>query len=286
MSVSIGIPFYNCEQYLALAIKSVIAQTYTDWELILVDDGSTDGSLEVARSFKDSRIRVYSDGINKKLSFRLNQLIDLSNFDYIARMDADDIIDPSRLEKQIKILQKNKELDLISTGVCSISNNNEVRGIRIYKNFCLKSFDVISGNIGIVHASVMARKSWYLRNRYKENIVAEDYELWNRAFANKDLKIYKIEEPLYYYREDNNVTYIKLIKSYKNQIGIIHTYKNHLEFLDYIKIIIKMHLKIYIVFFLSFFGMLGVLLSLRSTSQPSMEQLEIIKSNLKNIGVN
>ena len=74
--VSIGIPFYNCEDYLAYAIKSVINQSYTNWELFLLDDGSTDNSLEIANSFRyDERIKVISDGLNKGLSFRLNQLI-------------------------------------------------------------------------------------------------------------------------------------------------------------------------------------------------------------------
>jgi glycosyltransferase involved in cell wall biosynthesis len=76
MPVSIGISFYNCERFLPDAIRSVFAQTYQDWELILVDDGSTDRSLEIARSVNDPRVRVISDG--------LNQLISESSYDFIA----------------------------------------------------------------------------------------------------------------------------------------------------------------------------------------------------------
>lgn len=283
MNISIGISFYNCEKFLASAIKSILAQTHTDWELILINDGSTDHSLEIARSFDDSRIRIISDGLNMKLAARLNQIIDLSKYDYIARMDADDIIDPFRLEKQIKFLDQNQDIDLVSTGVCSISNKNEVRGIRNYKNSCLSSFDVISGNIGLVHASVMARKSWYLRNRYKENIVAEDYELWNRAFANNDLKIYRVQEPLYYYREDDNVTYAKLMKAYKSQLSIISDYKSALSLFDYLKINLKMYFKIIVIFILNMFGMLDILLKRRGVEQPTSDQLANIQENLKNI---
>lgn len=283
MNISIGISFYNCEKFLASAIKSILAQTHTDWELILINDGSTDHSLEIARSFDDSRIRIISDGLNMKLAARLNQIIDLSKYDYIARMDADDIIDPFRLEKQIKFLDQNQDIDLVSTGVCSISNKNEVRGIRNYKNSCLSSFDVISGNIGLVHASVMARKSWYLRNRYKENIVAEDYELWNRAFANNDLKIYRVQEPLYYYREDDNVTYAKLMKAYKSQLSIISDYKSALTLFDYLKINLKMYFKIIVIFILNMFGMLDILLKRRGVEQPTSDQLANIQENLKNI---
>ena len=183
----------------------------------------------------------------------------------------------------IKILNENKDIDLVATGILSISNTNDVHGIRIYKNINMKSFDMISGNIGIVHPSVMARKSWYLRNKYKEKIVAEDYELWNRAFYKNDLKLYKIEEPLYYYREDGNVTYKKLIKAYKNQISIASSYRSSLDLVDYIKIKHKMHLKITAASILNKLGQINLLLILRNTKQPTSQQLEIFKTNLKNI---
>ena len=75
--VSIGIPFYNAEKYLDYAIRSVINQSYSNWELILIDDGSTDRSLEIAKSFSDKRIKVLSDGENKGLILRLNQLTEI-----------------------------------------------------------------------------------------------------------------------------------------------------------------------------------------------------------------
>ena len=261
MLISIGIPFYNCEDFLADAIKSILAQSYKDWELILIDDGSTDRSLEIACSFQDSRIRVISDGQNKKLPFRLNQIIEAAKGDYIARMDADDMVDPYRLEKQIEILLKHKDVDLVSTGVASISNDNQIRGIRTYNNCILSKYDIVSGNIGIVHASILARKSWYLRNKYREGIIAEDYELWNRAFFNSDLKCYKLAEPLYYYREDGNVTSVKLLRAYRNQISIISEYKKYISNFDYLRINIKMYFKVLVVYILNFTGMLDILLT-------------------------
>ena len=105
--ISIGIPFYNAEKYLKFAIQSVIAQSYQNWELILVDDGSSDNSLEIAQDFalKDARIRVICDGKNRKLPYRLNQLILESKGDFIARMDADDIMHPDRLLIQLTYLK-------------------------------------------------------------------------------------------------------------------------------------------------------------------------------------
>lgn len=227
--ISIGIPIYNAEAYLADAIKSVLAQTHPYWELILVDDGSTDNSLKIAQSFaqKDQRIRVISDGQNKKLPSRLNQLVHEARYEFIARMDADDLISPTRLERQLDFLQKNQKCDLVSTGVLSLKNDLSLMGVRttnMDKRNTLE--DAVMGTTGIIHASVVARKSWFLRNKYNENNrLAEDYELWLKAFLNHDLNVGFIEEPLYYYREDQNIRLDKLLRAYSSQIEIISSLK-------------------------------------------------------------
>ena len=123
MFVSIGIPFYNAENFLLDAIRSVFAQTHKKWELILLDDGSEDRSLEIAQSIKDPRVRVYSDGKNKKLASRLNEIVKLAKYDIIARMDADDLMSPYRIKKQVEILAQNPHLDLISTGIYSVDDS-------------------------------------------------------------------------------------------------------------------------------------------------------------------
>ena len=99
-SLTIGIPFFNAEATLLDAVRSVFAQTHQDWELLLVDDGSTDRSLELARSIDDPRVRVYSDGRNKRLAARLNEISRLARFDHVARMDADDVCLPERLARR------------------------------------------------------------------------------------------------------------------------------------------------------------------------------------------
>lgn len=225
MFVTVGIPFFNAEKYLMDAIKSVLAQGYPYWELILIDDGSTDKSLSIAKLFaeQDSRIRIISDGQNKKLPFRLNQIIQEAKYEYIARMDADDLISPLRLEKQVKFLQENQEYDLVSTGILSVKNDLSLMGYRgTSKNKNVDLQDAILGTTGIIHASIMARKSWCIRNLYNENNrLAEDYELWLNAFLKNDLKVGFIEEPLYYYREDQNIQLNKLLQAYSTQIEII-----------------------------------------------------------------
>ena len=215
--VSICIPFYNAELTLLDAVRSVFAQTHKSWELILIDDGSTDRSLEIARSISDPRVIVYSDGKNRRLAARLNQLTSLAKYDFIARMDADDLMSPVRLEKQIKLLNANSNIDLISTGLCSLNNENEALGIRCTTSeHTITSKGLLSGNSGIVHASLLGRREWFKRNPYKESMLkSQDTNLWVRSYSKNDLNVAFIPEALYYYREDGNVTQNQLLLAYK-----------------------------------------------------------------------
>src|SRR5690606_41692456 len=110
---------------------------------ILVDDGSTDRSLEIARSFVDSRIRIISDGFNRRLPYRLNQIINEAEYDIIARMDADDLMAVDRLEKQIKVLNENPKIDLVVTSLYSIGNKNEILGKRIFSIHHIKTKEIL-----------------------------------------------------------------------------------------------------------------------------------------------
>lgn len=226
MAISIGIPFFNAEEYLLDAIRSVFSQTYQDWELILVDDGSTDQSLEIARSIKDPRVRVISDGKNRRLPYRLNQITREARFDFVARMDADDLMSPTRLAKQIQILQQHPEVDLVTTGMCSLSNKNIPLGVRIAgSNNEVSGKNILLNRSGIIHAAILGRKSWFLRNQYDESLLfTEDYELWLRAYSKNDFNIWVIKEPLYYYREEGNVTAHKLLRTYHSHRILFKTY--------------------------------------------------------------
>ena len=241
--ITIGIPIYNAEKYLADAIKSVLVQTYRCWELILVDDGSSDRSLQIAHDFsaKDKRIRVISDGENKKLPYRLNQLIDESKGFFIVRMDADDIMHPERLEIQLRFLEENKEYDLVSTGLISINSGNLVKGFR-HVGMLYSDFTKPKLSYPIVHPSVMARKSWFERNQYSERYPrAEDFELWTRSIINNDFRMAVLPDLLLYYREEGNLSIVKIINSYNDTKKIYSKYhsKNALD-----KEILKLNLKI------------------------------------------
>ena len=125
MKLTVAIPIYNAERFLDEAIQSVLAQTYKDFELWLVDDGSTDNSMKIAEKYlKDSRVKVFSDGKNLQLSIRLNKIAQEVQTEYLMRMDSDDMMHPQKIEKQMAVLEAHPEIDVLGTNAFSIDENN------------------------------------------------------------------------------------------------------------------------------------------------------------------
>lgn len=279
--ITIGIPIYNAEDYLADAIKSVLAQSYQNFELILVDDGSKDNSLMIAKDFEkqDSRIKVISDGVNKKLPARLNQIIAEAQGKYIARMDADDMMHSERIAKQLDFLLSNPQFDLVSTSLISIKNNNEIIGIRTYLPKQVTKKDALLGHSGILHASILAKKSWCQRNLYNEvNTLAEDYELWLSAIIKDDLKVGFLPEYLYYYREESSATKQKMLKGYDTQTKIISKYyKDILTEKEYKNLMQKFAVKKMVVNIADAVNMMHIILKRRS----NIEVVSDIKNEYK-----
>lgn len=278
--ISIGIPFYNAEKYLAFAIQSVIAQSYENWELILVDDGSSDNSLEIAQDFalKDARIRVICDGKNRKLPYRLNQLIIESKGDFIARMDADDIMHPERLKIELSFLIENQDYDLVSGGIVSIDHKNNVTGVRTVNK--LVTIDKDSKSYPIVHPTVMARRDWYLRNLYSLDYPrAEDYELWCRTSSADDLKIAILPNILLFYREFGNIDPNKLINSYNDGYKIRQVFGINVGLKNFLKI----KSKCLIVKLLTLFGLEQNLAKKRNRKFSSLSEKQEYQSIVNNI---
>lgn len=218
--ITVAIPFYNAEKYLSLAIDSVLKQTFRNWKLILVDDGSTDASLEIAKKYEktDPRIRVYSDGENRNLGFRLNQIPDLVDTEFLARMDADDIMHPERLEKQLATFREMPGIDVLGTNAFSIDENNDVVGIRINP----EGKGVLIKVSGFIHPTVMARTDWFRKNPYDVMAVRiEDAELWMRTRDSSEF--YCLTEPLLYYREIGDHYYKKYFKAFPSLLYILKT---------------------------------------------------------------
>ncbi|WP_394172281.1 glycosyltransferase family 2 protein [Thalassotalea litorea] len=281
--VTIGVPFFNPGVFFKPAIESILGQTYNNFELILIDDGSTDSALEIATAFNDSRIKVISDGHNLGLPARLNQIVELAKGEFVARMDADDLIQPNRIEKQVRFLEKNVDIDIVSTGICTIDNQNKVVAYRMPSNKSTQNctlVDGVFGKTGIAHATIVARKSWCLRNNYDENArLMEDYQLWIDSLIKNDLKVGFINEPLYYYREESSIHYSKLIKAYSNQIDIVKDKYSHLiPFSKIIRFYIVMRIKMLVTYVLKTFNISHFLLNIRNrktvNSDVAMNELQ------------
>lgn len=196
---SIGIPFFNSETTLVQAIQSVFVQTYDRWELILVDDGSTDGSLDIAQRIRDSRVRVLADGVNRGLSYRLNQIAHLARGEYVARMDADDLMHPDRLARQVQFLDAHPDVDVVGTAVYSIDASNDVLGFRSISHRHGDPAEALRQG-WLLHPTAMGRREWFRQNPYDASFWrAEDRELWCRTCQGS--RFSQIEEALYLYRE-------------------------------------------------------------------------------------
>ena len=270
--VTIGIPFYNCEDYLAFAIKSVINQTYCDWELILLDDGSTDNSLEIAKSFLyDKRITVISDGKNRGLIYRLNQLVSISSGVYYVRMDADDIMHSERISKQVYFMQRNDHVDVIGSSYYCIDTNNTPIG-KVIANNRPDTVKSILKYGSFAHPTVMGKTSWFKSNPYDSMMNrVEDFELWLRTVNNSHFE--NIQEQLFFYRSVGVPTINKYIKS---NIGIIKLLFKRREYnislFDSFKYSIIYVVKILIYCLYYIFGNLDFLIEKRSKPLTELEK--------------
>lgn len=285
--VTIGIPFYNAEKTLAGAIRSVFAQTHRDWELILLDDGSTDRSLEIARSVNDPRVRVISDGKNLKLAKRLNQMVDEAKYDYIARMDADDLMSTERIELELKEFEKNPNLDVVSTGVCSLSQDDQPLGYRCHNNNVVTPYEVLThkNGAGIVHAAILARKSWYLRNLYNSKYdTSQDADLWLKAFYHQDFSHLIIRKPLYYYRESGNVTPRKILNGTRYLLMMLKEYgAGILSFSERMKCRGLLYFKLFIINILVITGQLKRLLAIRNNHNSDENMYRMFCEDIRKI---
>lgn len=272
--VSICIPVYNAEKYLALAIQSVLDQTYGNFELILINDGSTDNSLNIINHFAqiDGRIKVLNDGENKGLIYRLNQSIMLSKGEYYARMDADDVMFPNRIELQIKVMKEDTSIDLVHGAAVSINNKSEILGFR--------SVNEASG-IGVIHPTVLAKKKFYLENKYEAGYPQmEDLELWYRT--HKRYKFKGLNIPLIFYREDS----IDISGKHKRMLPGLKKFvrKNNFDVVKSCKLILTSKLKYYTYLLAECLNIDGIIIK-RRYSKLTIEERLNYKSILEGINV-
>ncbi len=202
VTVSIILPSYNAGSSLLLAVKSLIKQSFENWELLLIDDGSNDNSIEAIRLLNDQRIKIFQDYQNKGLAIRLNQGIELSRGRYIARMDSDDICFPNRLKRQVEFLNDHPNVDLVSSKAIVFTKiDYKLIGVlpflEFHKDLVMRPWK----SICMPHPTWMGKKSWFERFKYKlpETIRAEDQELLLRSYPQSNF--YSIPEILLAYRQ-------------------------------------------------------------------------------------
>ncbi|MEY0008294.1 glycosyltransferase [Providencia rettgeri] len=198
--VSVILPVYNAENYIYLSVHSILKQKYTNFELIIINDGSTDNTLNIINSFNDERIRIINRE-NKGLVYSLNEGIAVSNGMYICRMDADDISSPQRISAQIEIFLDNPSVDFIFSDVSLIDDDgNYVCEAWIGKN-TEEVIDRIEWLNTIYHPSIMFKKN--LINSYgnynKKDNIYEDKDLWLR-FKENNVNFFYLKQNLLHYR--------------------------------------------------------------------------------------
>jgi len=233
--VTVMMPVYNGMTYLSEAIESILNQTFTDFEFLIIDDASTDNSTDIIKGYGDNRIRLIENSKNFGQAKSMNKGLSLARGKYIARMDQDDVSASKRLDKQTKILDHSPQLGLVSTNCYLIDGTGEVYG-RLNDNLMLGQtlsggqveWNLFWGN-PIVHPSVMFRTK-LVRNLsgYAENYTyhVEDYILWLRLL--KKARIVILGEPLFYLRKhDLNATLVNFEPHIKE---VVHATQKILSF--------------------------------------------------------
>jgi glycosyltransferase involved in cell wall biosynthesis len=214
--VSIGMPVYNCEKTLAVSIQSILNQTFTNWELIVIDDGSRDKTLTAAQQFNDRRIRIVAGQRNFGLPRRLNQAVQLSSGRYFARMDGDDIAYSERLAKQVAFLDQHPEVDLLATAVSVFKDDGSLLGLRpvpvSHRAICAHPW----AGFPMPHPTWMGTLGWFRANPYRANAVRmEDKELLFRTYAKSTFAC--LDEVLLAYRE-SSMSFSKVLLARRNFI--------------------------------------------------------------------
>ncbi|MDT0643048.1 glycosyltransferase [Zunongwangia sp. F363] len=208
--ISIILPVYNRERYVADAIESILKQTYENFELIIIDDGSTDDSIEFIEKYDDSRIKLFQLPFNQGLSTARNRGIENSKGKYIAFMDSDDISHPQRLVKQIEILETNEEIWVCGSWLKLMNSGVIIKHRKDHKELLCQMLINCPLSIG----AVSMRAEIFEKEKFNEKLrFGEDYEFWSRVIWKT--RLYNLQESLLFYRIHENQNSIENIHSQK-----------------------------------------------------------------------
>ncbi len=225
--ISVIMSVYNGETYIEEAIESVIKQTFTNWELIVINDCSTDSTAEILDriSLRDERIKVHTNEVNLRLPTSLNKAISFSCGKYIARMDADDICLPDRFEKQYKFMEENSDVALSSCRFMTVKNGVYMSGGAGGRcdNQALRAMLLVANPI--LHPGVIAKSEVMKKFNYDTGLTCtEDLELWTRMMMGEQ-KIEILPECLLIYRlHDKQITSTTLERQHSEVLKIQQKY--------------------------------------------------------------
>ncbi len=211
--LTVAIPVFNAGKYLRVAVLSIVHQTFQDWELLIIDDGSSDDSLETIRDIDDARIRILRDGENHGLATRLNEAVDRARGKYFARMDQDDFSYPERFASQLAFLCSHPEVDLVAVRAVTITEDDAVSGVlpsRLHHDeICSRPW------LGfyLPHPTWLGHRDWFRKHRYKSPgpYFCEDQDLLLRSYA--DSRFATVNQILFGYRLRSRINLRKQLKT-------------------------------------------------------------------------
>lgn len=198
--ISIVMPAYNAEKTLEHAVQSVIQQTYTQWELWIVDDCSTDQTYCIAEKLakQDPRIRLLRNEKNCGVSETRNHAVAASKGDWIAFLDSDDMWTSNKLQKQMELSEREAKADLVFTGSAFIDADGNPAKYQLHVPQTISYRELLKQNV-VSCSSVLVKKSWMLRYPMKYDNMHEDYAVWLQIVRGGG-HLYGIDEPLLIYR--------------------------------------------------------------------------------------
>jgi len=220
LPLSVVMPVYNGEKYLEEAINSVLGQTFIDYELLIIDDGSTDSSIKIIKSIKDSRIRLIKNEKNQGIAFTRNVGLREAKGEFLAWMDCDDLIEPNRLEIQIKYLRGNLEIGICGTALKRFGEGKPRVSILFYDSEMIKT--ALLFYTSIRPATAMYRMNMIREAKLKYDprlAVAEDYDFFFEASFHFPIK--NIEQVLYFYRA-SETSIMKIYSERQQQLFDFH----------------------------------------------------------------
>lgn len=240
-TISVIMGVYNSSEGLSRCLDSIFRQTYKDFEIVICDDNSSDDTIEIIEKYakQNDNITLLKNKKNMGLAYSLNRCLKVSKGRYIARLDSDDICLPTRFEKQVEFLGKNKQFDLVGSSAILYDETGD-KAIRVLPKEPEK-LDLVK-IVPFIHPTVMLRKETYdALNGYivsKRTRRGQDADLWYRFYA-QGFKGYNIEEPLIKYHESLN--------DYNKRSFKVYWYGMQTRFIGYKKMNLPVKYYIYVL---------------------------------------